>query len=143
MDLSIVKVALWNMKRTCHGMFHTGIQKYLLSAIKVMRKFIKWCVSDCNNTYKNANHYKTLIDFSFCSYCTVFGTVVTNMTFSSVKPSISPSNLALHANPGTVLKSARPEGSKTLSTCLNWLSFDWDICDQRQMIGFKKIPVNW
>ena len=106
MDLSIVKVALWNMKRTCHGMFHTGIQKYLLSAIKVMRKFIKWCVSDCNNTYKNANHYKTLIDFSFCSYCTVFGTVVTNMTFSSVKPSISPSNLAQNANPGTVLKSA-------------------------------------
>ena len=41
-------------------------------------------------------------------------TVVTNMTFSSVKPSISPSNIALNANPGTVLKSAHPEDSKTV-----------------------------
>ena len=39
------------------------------------------------------------------------------MTFSSVKPSISPSNVALHANPGTVLKSARLEDFKTPPTC--------------------------
>ena len=42
-----------------------------------------------------------------CTY-----TVVANMTFSSVKPSISPSNIALNANPGTVLKSACPEDAK-------------------------------
>ena len=35
-----------------------------------------------------------------------------DITFSSVKPSISPSNVALNANPGTVLKSACPEDSK-------------------------------
>ena len=52
------------------------------------------------------------------------------------KPSISISNVALNANPGTVLKSACPEDSKTLPTCSNWLSFDWDIWDQRQMIWF-------
>ena len=52
------------------------------------------------------------------------------------KPSISTSNVALNANPGTVLKSACPEDSKTLPTCPNWLSFDWDIWDQRQMIWF-------
>ena len=51
-------------------------------------------------------------------------------------PSISPSNIAVNANPGTVLKSACPEDSKTPSTCLNWLSFDWDIWDQRQMLWF-------
>ena len=44
-------------------------------------------------------------------------TVVANMTFSSVKPSISPSNVALNANPKTVLKSACPEDSKTPPTC--------------------------
>ena len=44
-------------------------------------------------------------------------TVVATMTFTSVKPSISPSNLAQNANPGTVLKTARPEDSKTPPTC--------------------------
>ena len=33
------------------------------------------------------------------------------------KPSISPSNNALNANPGTVLESARPDDSKTTPTC--------------------------
>ena len=33
------------------------------------------------------------------------------------KPLISPSNVALNSNPGTVLKSARPEDSKTPPTC--------------------------
>ena len=40
-------------------------------------------------------------------------TVVATMTFISVKPSISPSNLAQNANPGRVLKTARAEDSKT------------------------------
>ena len=52
------------------------------------------------------------------------------------KPSISPSNIAQNANPGTVLKTARPVDSKTPPKCSNWLSFDWDIWDQRQMIWF-------
>ena len=42
-------------------------------------------------------------------------TVVANRTFSSVKPSIHPSNVALNTNPGTVLKS-RAENSKTTPT---------------------------
>ena len=62
--------------------------------------------------------------------------MVATTTFTGVKPSISTSNVALNANPGTVLKSARPEDSKTPPTCSNWLSFDWDIWDQRQMIWF-------
>ena len=33
------------------------------------------------------------------------------------KPSISPSNVALNSNPGTVLETARPEDSKTPPTC--------------------------
>ena len=37
------------------------------------------------------------------------------MTFSSVKPSISPSNVALNEYPGTVLKTVCPEDSKTPS----------------------------
>ena len=41
------------------------------------------------------------------------------MTFSGVKPLISPSNVALNANPETVLKSAHPEDSKTPPTCSN------------------------
>ena len=43
-------------------------------------------------------------------------TVVASMTFSSVKPTISPSNVALNANQGTVLKSALPEDFKTSPT---------------------------
>ena len=43
-------------------------------------------------------------------------TVVANRTFSSVKPLISPSNVALNANQGTVLKSAHPEDPKTPPT---------------------------
>ena len=39
------------------------------------------------------------------------------MTFNGVKPSISPSNIALNANPGTVLKSDYPEDSKTAPAC--------------------------
>ena len=42
-------------------------------------------------------------------------TVVANRTFSGLKPSISPSNVAQNANPG--LKTARPEDSKTPPTC--------------------------
>ena len=57
---------------------------------------------------------------------TFINTVVANRTFSSVKPSIHPSNIALNANPGTVLKTACPEDFKTPPTCSNWLSFDWD-----------------
>ena len=41
-------------------------------------------------------------------------TVVANLTFTSVKTSISPSNIAQNANPGTVLKTAHPEDSKTI-----------------------------
>ena len=44
-------------------------------------------------------------------------TVVTTRTFTSVKPTISPSNVAQNANSGTVLDSARPEDSKTPPTC--------------------------
>ena len=44
-------------------------------------------------------------------------TVVANRTFSGLKPSISPSNVAQNANPGTVLETARPEDSKTPPTC--------------------------
>ena len=44
-------------------------------------------------------------------------TVVANMTFTGVKPSISPSNVAQNANLGTVLETARPEDSKTPPTC--------------------------
>jgi len=47
---------------------------------------------------------------------TIDDTVVANRTFSNVKPSIYPSNLAQNANPGTVLKTARPEDSKTPPT---------------------------
>ena len=35
------------------------------------------------------------------------------------KPSITTSNVALNVNPGTVLKTARPEDSKTPPTCSN------------------------
>jgi len=42
---------------------------------------------------------------------------VATMTFTSVKPSISTSNVALKANPGTVLKYAHLEDSKTPLTC--------------------------
>ena len=45
--------------------------------------------------------------------------VVATRTFTSAKPSISTSNVALKANPGTVLESARPEDSKTPPTCSN------------------------
>ena len=44
-------------------------------------------------------------------------TVLATMTFSGLKPSISPSNVAQNANPGTVLKTALPEDSKTPPTC--------------------------
>ena len=44
-------------------------------------------------------------------------TVVATSTCSSVKPAISPSNVAQNTNPGTVLDSARPEDSKTPPTC--------------------------
>ena len=44
-------------------------------------------------------------------------TVVATRTFTSVKPTISPSNVAKNANSGTVLDSARPEDSKTPPTC--------------------------
>ena len=44
-------------------------------------------------------------------------TVVATSTCSSVKPAISPSNIAQNTNPGTVLDSARPEDSKTPPTC--------------------------
>ena len=47
----------------------------------------------------------------------VENTVVANSTCISVKPAISPSNVAQNANPGTVLDSARPEDSKTPPTC--------------------------
>ena len=40
------------------------------------------------------------------------------MTFSGVKPSISPSNIALNANSGTVLKSARLRDSKNTPNML-------------------------
>ena len=44
-------------------------------------------------------------------------TVVATRTFTGLKPSISPSNVALNSNPGTVLETARPEDSKTPPTC--------------------------
>ena len=44
-------------------------------------------------------------------------TVVATMTFTGVNPQYLPK--MLHANPGTVLKSARPDDSKTLPTCSN------------------------
>ena len=44
-------------------------------------------------------------------------TVVATSTCTSLKPSISPSNVALNSNPGTVLETARPEDSKTPPTC--------------------------
>ena len=44
-------------------------------------------------------------------------TVVATSTCTSLKPSISPSNVAQNANPGTVLETARPEDSKTPPTC--------------------------
>jgi len=43
--------------------------------------------------------------------------VVATRTFTSVKPAISPSNVAQNANSGTVLDSACPEDSKTPQTC--------------------------
>ena len=46
-------------------------------------------------------------------------TVVATMTFTGVKPSISTSDVALKANPGTVLKTSRPDDSKTPPTCSN------------------------
>ena len=42
-------------------------------------------------------------------------TLVAKRTFSSVKPSISPSNVALNANQGTVLKTACSEDYKKVS----------------------------
>ena len=42
-------------------------------------------------------------------------TVVANRTFSGLKPSISPSNVALNANQGTVLKTACSEDYKKVS----------------------------
>ena len=51
----------------------------------------------------------------FCNK-TVY-TVVATSTCTSVKPAISPSNVAQNANSGTVLDSARPEDSKTPPTC--------------------------
>ena len=39
--------------------------------------------------------------------------MVATITFTGVKPSISTSNVALNANPGTVLKTARDEDFKT------------------------------
>ena len=44
-------------------------------------------------------------------------TVVATRTYSGLKPSISPSNVAQNANPGTVLETACPEDSKTPPTC--------------------------
>ena len=44
-------------------------------------------------------------------------TVVATRTYSGLKPSISPSNVALNSNPGTVLETACPEDSKTPPTC--------------------------
>ena len=45
----------------------------------------------------------------------IFYTMVANRTFSGVKPSISTSNVALYANPETVLNTA--EDFKTPPTC--------------------------
>ena len=44
-------------------------------------------------------------------------TVVATTTFTGLKPSVSPSNVAQNANPGTVLEIACPEDSKTPPTC--------------------------
>ena len=44
-------------------------------------------------------------------------TVVATSTCSSVKPAISPSNVAQNSNSGTFLDSACPEDSKTPPTC--------------------------
>ena len=44
-------------------------------------------------------------------------TVVATSTCISVKPAISPPNVAQNTNSGTVLDSARPEDSKTPPTC--------------------------
>ena len=48
---------------------------------------------------------------------TIGNTVVATRTFTGLKPSISPSNVALNSNPGTVLETAHPEDSKTPPTC--------------------------
>ena len=44
-------------------------------------------------------------------------TVLATMTFSGLKPSVSPSNVAQNENQGTVLETACPEDSKTPPTC--------------------------
>ena len=59
-----------------------------------------------------------------------------NSTFRGLKPSISPSNVALNANPETALKYAHPEDSKTPPTCQNWISFDWGIWSRSQKKWF-------
>ena len=70
-------------------------------------------------------------------------TVVATITWDKKKHLISPINLVQIPNPGTVLKSARPEDFKTVPECWNWPSFGWDIWGFRQMVSFSKFPVKW
>ena len=69
--------------------------------------------------YKPSQDHHHIMYAIFCVYLLPRrpNTVVATRTFTSVKPAISPSNVAQNANSGTVLDSARPEDSKTPPTC--------------------------
>ena len=74
-----------------------------------------------NSTYSyllsmNAEFWQEMSDQLYTISPNLYA-VVANRTFSSLKPSISPSNVALNPNPGTVLESACPDDSKTTPTC--------------------------
>ena len=58
-----------------------------------------------------------LVELSHVILNKVIQWVLATMTFSGLKPSVSPSNVAQNANPGTVLETACPEDSKTPPTC--------------------------
>ena len=66
----------------------------------------------------NIQFYMQLsLTFYASIYYGLKGTERANSTFTCGKPSLSPSNVALSANPGTIMKSAHPEDSKTPPTC--------------------------
>ena len=68
-------------------------------------------VNSLTHKYMNESLHMILLQVK------VISTVVATSTCTSVKPAISPSNVAQNTNPGTVLDSARPEDSKTPPTC--------------------------
>ena len=100
-----------NKRRICWKIFRI----FDLKLLKLWRFFTyRNLTTDIGKYWSLAkNLQRTKIFEAHCNIARVLlciNTVAANRTFSSVKPSISPSNVALNANPGTVC----------FEICLSW-----------------------